>query len=312
MTPNTPPGAIHWLGTISLGIIWGGAFMGMAIALEGFSPGWVAAGRLVFGGLTLAFLPLFFSETFDRTPVGPTPWLYVIVIGLTSTAIPFMLLSWGLQFVPSSFAGICMAAVALFILPMAHVFIPGERLTGRRAIGVVTGFIGVVVLFGTEGLTTGGDGAFLGRLACIAASFCYAVSSILTRRCPPIGSTRLTRLSLVVGAVALLPILLLFEGPPTEFPVVPVVALIVLGILPTGLANLIRTLLIRSAGPGFTSLVAYQVPVWAVIYGAVFLAEPVPSQLLAAMVLILGGIAITQWSSLVQIFSAADRGRGRG
>ena len=59
---------------------------------------------------------------------------------MLSVAVPFMLLSWAQQFVTSGFTGVSMAAVALIVLPLAHVFVPGERMTLRRTIGFVIGF----------------------------------------------------------------------------------------------------------------------------------------------------------------------------
>ena len=72
----------------------------------------------------------------------------------------------------------------------------------------------------------------------------------------------------------------------------------------TGTNILLRTLIIRAAGPSFMSLTAYQVPVWAVIYGVVLLGEPAPPQMLLALVLILGGIAMAQWRSLLRAFGS--------
>ena len=100
-----------------------------------------------------------------------------------SNALPFTLLAWGQRQVTSGFAGITMAVVPLLVLPLAHVFVPGERLTPRKAAGFAIGFAGVVVLIGTGG-TEPGDAPALARLACVAASACYAIGAIVTRLAP--------------------------------------------------------------------------------------------------------------------------------
>ena len=296
VTAPVQPRAIHWAGTGSLGIIWGTAFMGMAIALEGFAPLWVAFGRLAFGAAALLVIERVLRAAGIVRDSGPVPWRHVIAIGFFAAALPFTLLTWGLQTVPSAFAGVSMAAVALFVLPLAHLFVPGERMTWPRVAGVSLGFAGVVVLIGPGAFTGAADADLLpGRLACVGAALCYAISSILTRRCPPIDPIRLTLLMTAIGAAMLLPVALLAEGVPRAAPIGPLLMLVALGVLPTGIANLIRVLVIRSAGPGFMSLTAYQVPVWSVIFGALVLSEPIPASMLGALALILGGIAMTRW-----------------
>ncbi len=75
-----------------------------------------------------------------------------------------------------------------------------------------------------------------------------------------------------------------------------------LGLIPTAGANMLRILVIRSAGPVFMSLVSYQVPMWSVILGIVVLGEPFKVQLLLAMGLILLGVLISQWGALNRLF----------
>ncbi|MEV8466436.1 DMT family transporter [Fluviibacterium sp. DFM31] len=288
------PRPIHWAGTISLGIIWGTAFMGMSVALEDMSPLWLAAGRLVIGAVTLLAIEAGLAAAGKYRPPTPLPWRFVLAIALLGAALPMALLTWGLQTVPSSFAGVSMAAVALFVLPLAHVFVPGETMTRWRTLGVLAGFLGVVLLIGPRSLLAGGGEAMGGRIACIGATLCYACASILTRRCPPIDPIRLARLMTGIAAIVLVILALIFEGWPTLPAGLPLLALLWVGVLPTGVANLIRVLIVRSVGPGFMSLTAYQVPVWSVIFGALLLGEPISLNLILAMALILAGIALTR------------------
>ncbi len=284
-----------WIGVFSLGLIWGGTFMVVAMALEGYGPITVATSRTTLGALTLLVLMQITGRRFPT--LTPALGGSIILIGVLSTAIPFMLLSWGQQFVPSAFAGLSMAAIPLMVLPLAH-FFSDEPLNLRRFLGVCLGFSGALVLIGPGLLQLGQGTEPLAQMACITAALCYAVSSILTRRCPPIDPVALAALTLLVGAALLLPIMLMTEGLPDWQGTRPTLALIVLGLVPTALANLLRVSITRSAGSVFLTLVNYQVPVWSMVFGAWILSEALPLRFYIALTLILTGMAISQWFSL--------------
>ncbi len=284
-----------WIGVFSLGLIWGGTFMVVAMALEGYGPITVATSRTTLGALTLLLLMRITGRRFPT--LTPALGGSILLIGVLSTAIPFMLLSWGQQFVPSAFAGLSMAAIPLMVLPLAH-FFSDEPLNLRRFLGVCLGFSGALVLIGPGLLQLGQGTEPLAQMACITAALCYAVSSILTRRCPPIDPVALAALTLLVGAALLLPIMLMTEGLPEWQGTRPTLALIVLGLVPTALANLLRVSITRSAGSVFLTLVNYQVPVWSMVFGAWILSEALPLRFYIALTLILTGMAISQWFSL--------------
>ncbi|MGC1427815.1 MAG: DMT family transporter [Albidovulum sp.] len=284
------PTLANWLSIAALGLIWGGTFMVVSLALRGYGPVTVATARTTLGAVTLILWALIL-----RRPLPPLTGqlaLSITVIGVLSTALPFFLLSWGLQNVPSAFAGLSMAAVPLFVLPLAHVFVPGDTMSARKLSGFGLGFIGVMLLIGTDAFT--GGAAALPRLACVGAALCYAVSAITTRRCPPMDPVVLAAASLVVGSVVLIPIMLATEGMPAGAAPVPMIAIVVLGLIPTALATLIRVTVIRTAGPSFLTLVNYQVPLWSVLFGVMVLDEALPPSFLWALGLILAGLAISQ------------------
>jgi drug/metabolite transporter (DMT)-like permease len=225
---------------------------------------------------------------------------YLVVIGLLNTALPFALLSWGQQYVPSAFAGISMAALPLFVLPLSH-FFSDERMTRRNTTGVLLGFVGASVLIGPSVLRIGTGWEPLGQLACVAASMSYAISSVMTRRCPPIDSITMATILMIIGATALIPAMLFVEGIPTVTDTRSTLAIIFLGFVPTAFAALLRVFTIRSAGAVFMTLVNYQVPVWSMIFGALILSETLPLRFFAALALILTGLAISQWGNLRQL-----------
>ena len=148
----TQPTLANWLSVLALGLIWGGTFMVVSIALQGYGPLTVASARTTLGALALLSLMRAMNRpmpVFDARMIK-----YLVVIGALNTALPFALLSWGQQYVPSAFAGISMAAVPLFVLPLAH-FFTDEKLSTRNLLGVIFGFTGAVVLIGPSVLRIG-------------------------------------------------------------------------------------------------------------------------------------------------------------
>ena len=219
-------------------------------------------------------------------------------MGLFTNALPFSLLAWGQQQVTSSFAGVSMAVVPLLVLPLSHFLVPGERMTRAKVAGFAVGFAGVFLLVGGDSLL--GDGGtepslFLAQIACVGASCCYAIGSIVTRLCPPIPTQSFATTGLLLGAAMLIPTALLFEGLPQTASLPAVAGVIYLALFPTAAATILLTVLIKRAGPPFLSLVNYQVPVWAVIIGAAVLLEPLPGHFLIALMVILAGLALSQF-----------------
>lgn len=296
---------INWLRIAALGLVWGASFMFISVALTGAGPLFVAAFRITLGAFCL--LGLSWARGSRLPPVrGPQAgriWGFVLVMAVLSNAVPFAMLSWAQQSVASGFAGVCMAAVPLLILPLAHLLVPGERMTLRRLAGFAMGTLGVVVLIGPDALaTTGLPMETLARLACVGAAGCYAVGAIATRLCPEADRLGLAAAVLSVAAVFILPLALMVEGWPRDLTAQSLFALLYLGILPTGLAQLLLVQVNRDAGPSFFGLVNYMVPVWSVAFGATLLAEPLPPSLLLAMSLILGGVALSQLVTLRRVF----------
>ncbi|WP_438956718.1 DMT family transporter [Cognatiyoonia sp.] len=298
---TSTPTFANWISILALGVIWGGTFMVVSIALEGYGPFTVACARTTLGAVALVVTLRLLRKPLPS--LSGRPLRLMIVMGLMNTALPFSLLSWGQQYVPSAFAGISMAALPLFVLPLAHVF-SDEPLNLRKALGVCLGFIGATVLIGPGVLRIGEGLEPLGQIACLLAAMSYAVSSILTRNFPPMDPLALAAWTLIVGSVALIPLMLIIEGFPMWSDPRSSLAILFLGFFPTALAALLRVSVIRSAGSVFMTLVNYQVPVWSMLFGAWVLNEVLPLRFFAALALILFGLAISQWFSLARLFQS--------
>jgi len=293
------PRPADWLMVAALGLVWGSTFMVLELALRGITPFWLAAGRIGFASALMVVIWGAIGWRLFERPVGKGDWGAVLAVGAMSSAVPFMAISWGQQYVTSGFAGVSMASVALLVLPLAHFLVPGERLSLLKLVGFAIGFVGVVILIGGQAFDSSGAGLeWAGRLACLFAASCYAISSVLVRKLPAVDPIGLATVLLLIGSAIVLPAAWIVEGPPPMPSAETAGWLILLGLVPTAGANLLRVLVIRSAGPTFMSLTNYQVPVWSVLMGAVFLSEPLPPSLLGALVLILIGVALSQWGAL--------------
>ncbi len=297
----------HWIMVSALGIVWGSAFLFIELALQGITPLWLTSARIVFATIITSIIWLIRGGKLFTTK--ETAWLRLGVIGIISTALPFQLISWGQQYVTSSFAGLAMASMPLFVLPLAYFFNTNEALDRTKFIGLIIGFLGIVILFSPD-FTQGNDTSILitlGKLACILAAFCYASNSILMRKLPKIDPVGLSAISLLIGSLWVLIWALSIEGPPPRISLETLLILILLGLLPTALANFIRVVLIREAGPVFLSITNYIVPLWASMMGALILKENLTFGFYLAAMITIVGIYISQMKAIATLIRSFKR-----
>ena len=287
----------NWIALAALGIFWGAAFMATKISLIDFNPKTVTALRLLIAAVLLLTLTYAMGERLPRFSSNEEKrlWVFMVSAGLMTNVVPFNLLSWAQQHVTSSFAGVSMAVIPLFVVPFAHIFVEGERMTLQKTIGFLLGFIGIVILVGFETIFLSKDSDFenWGRLACIATALCYAIGSIITRCAPHSSLLVFSTGSVLIAALFGVPYSLYYEG-------LPIAALpswggvFYLGIIATGISTILLVWVIKTAGPSFMSLVNYQVPLWALFFGNVLLSEPLPTRFFTALGFILLGLVIAQ------------------
>ena len=137
----------------------------------------------------------------------------------------------------------------------------------------------------------------LAQIACLTASSCYAIGSVITRLCPPISTVSYAACGLMLGSFMLIPMALWLEGIPKSPDSLAIAGVVYLALFPTAIATILLTILVRRAGPPFLSLVNYQVPIWAVVIGVAILGEPLPGHFLIALSTILAGLFISQLGS---------------
>jgi len=225
-------------------------------------------------------------------PKGTRIWAVCFLIGFTSNSLPFTLISWGEESISSGLASIMIAVMPLATVVLAHFFIVGERMTPMRAIGIGTGFCGIIILVGPEAMK-GLGGNIWRQLAVAGGAISYAVSAILTRNMPPAPLLGRAVLVLVCASIQMVPAAMIVEQPWVLTPSPDALwATVYLGILPTAVATLIYFYIIALRGAGFFSFINFLIPIMGVIWGAVFLGEEVTMQAVVALMIILGGLFI--------------------
>ena len=287
-----------WLLLISLGIIWGMSFLGVELALINFKPLTIASFRITLAAIILYLICTLTGNKLPsyNDPNGGKILLHCLGFGLFSNAIPFSLLSWGQINVSSGFAGITMAVVPLVVLPMSHYLVPSQQMTKVKIFGFIIGFIGVLILIGPSSVEVTNNSTIISaQIACILASVCYATGSIITKLTPPVNLVSFTSCSLLISSLIMLPLSFIVDGLPYFYFDLSLLGLIYLGLFPTALATIMLVTLIRLKGPPFLSLVNYQVPVWALIFGLFILDEDLPTQFIIALFIILIGLGISQY-----------------
>lgn len=283
-----------WVTLFVLAIMWGSAFLFTKIAVSEMSPVSLVASRLVIAAAIL-LLVVFVSRRSLR--VSATQAKFFLVMALIGNCIPFFLISWGQQWIASSVAGMLMASMPLVTMALAHVFLEGEPLTARKLAGFGFGFFGVVVLLGPAKLLElgGGGNEIAGQLAVLGGAFSYACAAIVARRGPAQDSLTTATGVMIAASMVMVP-LMLVSGPPSPSTIsAPAVfSMLALGIVSTGLATLLYFRLIKTAGPGFLSMINYLIPLWATFLGAVVLSEDLELSAWVALALILFGMFLTQ------------------
>jgi drug/metabolite transporter (DMT)-like permease len=296
MTP-TPR---DWALLFFLGIIWGAAFMSTKLATADFGPITIAGGRIGVAAITLTIVMWLRGDRFPgiAAPRERNFWLAALAVGCLANVIPFTTLSWAQRHIDSGLAAVLMTTMPLMILPLGHLFVPGERITLRRLAGLLLGFTGVGVLIGPDAFLSIGSGssvALVAQVSCFLTAFGYASGSIISKRAPQLGPLRFGAAALILATLITVPLALTLESPLAIAPsATGLAAVLYLGLVPTALATVMLLTLIGSAGPGFLSLVNYLVPLWAVVFGVVFLGETPSPRLGVALVLILLGLTVAQ------------------
>ncbi|MDX1527544.1 MAG: EamA family transporter [Gammaproteobacteria bacterium] len=272
---------------VLLAAIWSSSFMFIKIGVATIPPATMAASRLL---LAAAMLVAIARVQGYRLPLTARAWGTFAFVGVSGNAVPFTLIAWGELEVDSGLAAILMGVMPVATALLAHVLVRDERLTRRRAAGVLLGFSGSVLLVGISALS--GLGAQVAaQLAVVGGALCYAVTTVFVRRYAKLPDVLMAAGAMTTGALTMIPVAVLVDSPLSLTPsVASILAVVVLGVMSTGFAALIYFYLIRTVGAAIFSQVNFLTPAIGVAFGMLFLGERPGADAWLALALIVFGV----------------------
>lgn len=259
----------YWALIVFLGAVWGCSFLFNAILVREIGPVWVSGLRTAIGG---AGCWVFILLTRRKVSTDLKLHLALIVTGLLNYAVPFVLFPFAAKDVASG-----IIAVINGMLPMTTVIVsafwPGaEKATWNKVVGVGIGFVGAVIL-ALPSLATNANAQLIGIGACVAATFCYAMSLNYARRFAGVDSATVAASSLTSAAIITIPIAFAVDGVPVITLPETWAALFAIGLISSTFAFLMLWWLLPRVGATNMSLNTYITPISAIILGVIVLHE---------------------------------------
>ena len=273
-----------------LAFIWGWSFLFIKVILEDAPPTFLAWGRIALGLAVLAVALLRSGQGLPERRY----WGHLLVLGLTMSVLPFMLIGWGEEHVSSALASVLNACTPLFAAGFAAGLL-GERLRLPQFVGMAFGFFGVAVAAGLGGGDLAGS-SLLGSAAVVLASAGYGFGFAYANRFTTgLSALQLSFGQLLAGTVLLAPLAAVdVAAGRVDLGPGAALCLVLLGALGTGYAYLLNYRTLQESGATVASLVTYLVPLVAVAAGILVLDEPF------SLSLVLGGLIVVLGVALVQ------------
>lgn len=298
---------IHFAVLLAVASIWGASFMLIKLMVDEVTPLAIAWIRLGGGGVIITAVLVALRV---RVPRSPRYWGHAVVVAAMGTAIPYVLIPWGTQQIPSNIAAILNGAMPFWVAILATAFLPAERLTVNKAVGVGLGFAGLAIIIGPGALDLRA-GSTQGQLAVILAALSYAGGAVYLRRFL-LGTSPwfLAGAQNWIAFVMLTP-LVLAAGDVPEFRALDgdtLVAAAGLAILAQGVAIPLYYWLIANVEATQASFVTYLAPVTAQFWGWLVLSEVPGLALLPGLALVVGGMLfLNRRSKVPEAVAVASR-----
>jgi drug/metabolite transporter (DMT)-like permease len=286
---------------VLLGALWGASFLFMRLGAAEFGALPTAGMRVAIAALFL--LPLLLLR--GQWQALSKHWGKIFFLGMLNSGIPFALYAYALLSISTGLSSLLNATVPLFGALVAWLWLK-DRPHGMKILGLLIGFVGVAMLaWGKASFKPDASGLVTGWavLACLGACLCYGISASFTKRhlggVPSLVIATGSQLGATVGLA--LPSLWLWPNQPPS----PTawLALLAVGVLCTGVAYVLFFRLIDKVGAAGALTVTFLIPVFAVLYGVVFLGESVTAWMLICGTVILLGTALSM--GLLKLFSPA-------
>ena len=271
----------YWVVLTFLGAIWGSAFIFIKVAAPEFGAIGLVQARLTIA--SLVFIPILLRKKYLML-LKPA-WKHSLVLAITNNAIPFSLFSYGSFGADSNILAILNATTAFNTMIIALLWL-GEKVTPKQIFGLVLGFIGVIILVNPESSST----SIISALFCLIGAACYSFSTVFIQKySEKTDKMVLIGWSIIFSCFIMIPLTLI--NLPHQIPSTKaLLSAIWLGSISTGLAFFGYVYLIEKIGAVKTSTVAYFLPVFGIIWGAVFLNEVITGGIILGCVTILIGV----------------------
>ena len=289
-----PRQSLQWMAFALLSLAWGSSFLFIKIGVTYTGPLTLVAGRFLIAWVAVSLLLL---RSKVGLPENKAEWGHLLFLGLINTALPIFLISWGEQEIDSGVAAVLNSTVPIWTVLIAHLILCDEKLTAGRLLGVMTGFVGVVVLVGLPEVILG-NAMLAGQAAVIAASISYSLSAVYVRKfVPALPYLRIIWVTLLSALILTGTAALAIEKPDLlHLHPASLLAMAWLGIIGTALAYQLYYRLLAWWGAGRATSVTFTFPVIGLILGIIILNERPTLQMLIGTVLILIGIIQTNRS----------------
>ena len=269
-----------------LSLIWASAFFNIKIATESFGPITIAFLRVFFGSIPVLILCFYKKITIEAFSKD---WYWFMLIGLINLVIPFFLIAYGVKSVQSNLAAILMSTTPLSSTILGHFYTKNEKFNFVKTIGILIGFAGIIYLFSDNILIDKNN--FLSAILILLGSTCYVIGGVLTLKISKKRNENVTGSILIWATLILLPLTFIIELPSQIIPSFnSSVSVIYLGIVPTGIAWLLRFRILKKNGLIFQSQVSYLIPIFGIVLGYVFLKELITYKVLISLTAVVIGI----------------------
>ena len=266
-----------------LGLAWGIPYLFIKIAVGELEPAMVVLGRSALAAVLLLPLALFRREVWQVV----RRWKIMLVYTIVEIVLPWYFLSTAEQNLPSSTAGLLLAAVPLAGVAIAFFMGRPARLSGVNWIGIALGMLGVAALVGLD--IGGSDLLSVGMMAIVVVGYALG-PAILSRWMSDLPGIGVVAVSLAGAAIIYVPFVLFTGAWPTAWPSTQVVvAIVVLAVVCSALAFVLMIALIAQIGPVRVTAITYVNPAIAILSGVIVLHESVTIWTITGFVLVLGG-----------------------
>jgi drug/metabolite transporter (DMT)-like permease len=284
-----------WLAALAASAGWGTGTVMSRVALEGgATPYEVAMLRGLLAGVAVVAL-----MAVRRSLRRPSPIAVRVgtVMAFTNMAIPFLMGALALQYASAGFVALPVSLVPLATAALAHIFLPDERLSVVKVVGLGISLAGVAVLLlsGDSGLAEGGNPLLAGMLGLVSVVSIASGSIYSKRRAGEYGLLQVSSVQFLLGAAALAVTSLVVEGRAGAGPADVWPVFVYLGLVSTVTPFLLYYWLIRRVTATYAAAVGYVIPLIAVVVGVIFLDEQIQPGIAFGGALILSGVILTDW-----------------